>query len=497
MSSSQKAGHARFVRIKHSLENIEVQRAALDSQERALKPEANDITNSVAPVSSIPNEVLAAIFEAGHSIDSIQDYWPFELAVSAVTSHWREVALRTPRLWTRIKRGPYQEDLTGIAVYLDRSKTISFHLIIDIGIPPLDRDLQPVREFDDVSACCVLLAPHMSRCNRMELSFLAKPGNGWPNLGHLGHQSHDILLRHFNSLPAPRSIAIAAAVPLRRPIGNLRLFAEGTPLVEHLSLCGVRLDAGIPPLSYIQSIHLHHPSSHSLPTGQEFCDMLAAATSLLHLRVVGEIVAWWTGAFNVTVPSLRTLVIASSRANERAGPQNQICGLLDTITAPSLELLLMRSCTARDFPPAMLQVSKFPCLKWLILEDVLFLPSEIIGAFNSVQYLVFDGNPDNLLDAHLAWPCVRTIALPHWHGNLDAIGGLFNECTALGHPLQRVFSPARPLPTIDLHSSLLLEEYDGDVAYARLPSQFLQLPRNLRGYCAPPRSDSESSIHSD
>jgi hypothetical protein len=49
------------------------------------------------PVSLLPNEILSAIFEAGHcqSSSEIINNWepPFEMTVSQVTAHWQDVAL--------------------------------------------------------------------------------------------------------------------------------------------------------------------------------------------------------------------------------------------------------------------------------------------------------------------------------------------------------------------------------------------------------------------
>lgn len=119
------------------------------------------------------------------------------------------------------------------------------------------------------------------------------------------HWNLNTLLRHVNSLPGPRSIPIAAAMCLQRPIYGLRLFAEGTLMVEYI------IYEPIPRIlrwNHFPELHPIDSTSRSTfgytPTGPEFCDTLAAATSLLHLQVVDEILLRWDGPFHATVPSL-------------------------------------------------------------------------------------------------------------------------------------------------------------------------------------------------
>src|ERR1700692_4208520 len=67
------------------------------------------LSNRTAPVASVPNEILSAIFHAGcllprsdPSFDNKLWEPPFEILVSQVTQHWRNVAIATPGLWTQI-----------------------------------------------------------------------------------------------------------------------------------------------------------------------------------------------------------------------------------------------------------------------------------------------------------------------------------------------------------------------------------------------------------
>ncbi|KIM81283.1 hypothetical protein PILCRDRAFT_821750 [Piloderma croceum F 1598] len=60
----------------------------LDAQLATMQTNFNELTNRAAPVASIPNEILSAVFEA----DNQSTRW-FEITVSHVTRHWRNVAM--------------------------------------------------------------------------------------------------------------------------------------------------------------------------------------------------------------------------------------------------------------------------------------------------------------------------------------------------------------------------------------------------------------------
>lgn len=106
--------------------------AELNAALRDLQYECNTIVNQLAPVASLPNEVLSEIFETLHALqDGSDEFIPFaecaraEAVVSHVTRHWRHVALETPRIWTRIVRRSKQKPLEKMQVYLvERSKTV-------------------------------------------------------------------------------------------------------------------------------------------------------------------------------------------------------------------------------------------------------------------------------------------------------------------------------------------------------------------------------------
>ncbi|KAF7970633.1 hypothetical protein HWV62_23575 [Athelia sp. TMB] len=474
---------------------LETQKAALDDEAWTLKIRRANILNSSALTYSIPNEVLSAIFKAGHFENPDEYDTPFELLVSQVSCRWREISLNTPSLWTRIRRRPFQRRLTAVEEYLRRSKAVHFELVIRVGVPCDDTGADEEDEwriwpyekpdFDDVSQFCALITPSMDRCKSVDLTFSIEPEYEEKAVDRQGDIALKIILQHFGSLAVPflRSINVdwGNGVSFRRSPSQ-RIFAGGAPLLRSI---GVKRQMAIhlclPPLSSVQSIHLHLPKG---PHGtgrscEELCAMLSAVTSLQHLMVEGDIVETWTPSANVSLPSLRTLSIGIKERGHYsydAPDEPQFSGLLNIITAPSLELLLMQwvdEYTFRKIPPP---IAKFPRLQWLILERT-SMPSEVVDtlskAFDSVRHVVYNTyDPHPLLDANTIWPELRTISILPAGRNFDIIEALSRKCAASANPLEKIFLRDVPPVSAEPRSSILVEKFDWATAYARLPYDF-------------------------
>ncbi|KAH7924971.1 hypothetical protein BV22DRAFT_471740 [Leucogyrophana mollusca] len=81
--------------------------------------------NSLAPVSHLPNEVLLIIFETFVQLSSEGDHCDLahpEITISHTASHWRNLAVNAPSLWTQILLTPRtQHHLEFFETYLRRS----------------------------------------------------------------------------------------------------------------------------------------------------------------------------------------------------------------------------------------------------------------------------------------------------------------------------------------------------------------------------------------
>ncbi|TDL26219.1 hypothetical protein BD410DRAFT_800790 [Rickenella mellea] len=79
----------------------------------------------------LPDEILAGIFQAGHDMDGF-GHNRFAVSVSQVSRRFRDVALHTPRLWTRFRLGDHPLQ---ISAYVSRSS----------NVPALEIDTSPWR----------------------------------------------------------------------------------------------------------------------------------------------------------------------------------------------------------------------------------------------------------------------------------------------------------------------------------------------------------------
>ncbi|KAJ7624886.1 hypothetical protein FB45DRAFT_88266 [Roridomyces roridus] len=94
-------------KLRSCLADVEAQISSLQSQLVRLQADRANILGKLAavvyPVFSLPNEVTAEIFDQYVAWSPIQGCSPMILA--AVCSLWRDVALSTPRVWTRLDPG--------------------------------------------------------------------------------------------------------------------------------------------------------------------------------------------------------------------------------------------------------------------------------------------------------------------------------------------------------------------------------------------------------
>jgi F-box-like len=83
---------------------------------------------------ALPNELLAAIFEAGSTdrpvFPQIQVV-EFPITISHVSRHWREIALHTPSLWSTIHMDENTSYPKLLDAYLDRSGACPLDIVMD------------------------------------------------------------------------------------------------------------------------------------------------------------------------------------------------------------------------------------------------------------------------------------------------------------------------------------------------------------------------------
>jgi hypothetical protein len=366
-----------------------------------------------APVSLLPNEILSAIFEAGYCQPSCNWGPPFEISVSQVTAHWREVALSTPQLWTRIHFLMDQDHIEETKTYLQRSKAL-----------PLDLHLKMKRLEDDdgIFTCCSLINEHVGRWLRIKVY------SDW-------RRDLDCFLMHLPiSAPILRHIQIQLKYDYQRTETEKiqPIFFAGAPSLTTILLSGVALRSCLPTMAAVTSLHLHKTvGSLSL---RNFCAALNSLPALTHLVIQCDLNGVWSTVGTIEIPLLHSLQIRPDLNAE------QIPGLLYIISAPLLHSLLLDTLVAGevDFldknwdmttaPPKYPSLrsltvmvmcgSRFPhpLLTWRMLmrifptvEHFVLAAHEVDGFLQSLNEQMYPPYPASSLH----WPDLRTLTPVH------------------------------------------------------------------------------------
>ncbi|KDQ19441.1 hypothetical protein BOTBODRAFT_184463 [Botryobasidium botryosum FD-172 SS1] len=110
--------------------------------------------NQLAPILRLPNETLSSIFSfASRSLTDYLSAIRLLLTISSVSRVWREIALRSPRLWTRLERSP----LPLLSLFLTRSKQAPLEVAFDTSYTASGARF---------SSCVALVSPHAHRLRR-------------------------------------------------------------------------------------------------------------------------------------------------------------------------------------------------------------------------------------------------------------------------------------------------------------------------------------------
>lgn len=195
----------------------------LDTQARAAQRELNSLQNCIAPITSLPEEVLAMVFEVGTHLRQKQGLH-FALLVSHIARSWRDIALATPQLWTTIRcvnsdgtvtvEEPYPENVKERATaFLARSRSSP----LDIYAHYFTAEDPPFLQ---------LLGNHFGRCRHLCITY-----------AHAKDLS--VALIHFSRQSAPllESFELAAAESPDSPFQLTQpLFPSGVPRLKTASL---------------------------------------------------------------------------------------------------------------------------------------------------------------------------------------------------------------------------------------------------------------------
>ena len=337
--------------------------AGVDASIAQARFEYAQAINRVALVASLPNEVLSFIFQAVfYSSLGESEQLPAEILLSQVTRHWRDVALSTPQLWTRIhffsrESGKYQMS----EAYLSRS-----------GALPIDMRIT-FRYGTNHSLDIASATKHVGRWSRLQFNC------------HIANDlSKFLALVKTSTAPCLRrmDMSIGPYEPYTQPQTS-KIFVGGTPSLTHVHVRGIILRYCLPSLTTVTHLRLHEPRTAGMTgtTLTELASALNCLPSLTHLVLTGSYINNVMPETSIQLLSLRFLKA------QIWGDLEVYPNVLHMISAPLLQHMLLESIIREEIDifvdlldPAA-ESPKFPSL-----QSLTFLPPRESSDFEMLTW---------------------------------------------------------------------------------------------------------------
>jgi len=269
-------------------------------------------------VLSIPPEILSLIFECGKNMtDEIpfssgigeqeRRTHSFEIIMSQTCSHFREVTLATPRLWSSIYVDATRR-IDHIAQDVARSGVCWLDIRIDLGVQ------DPQMNDQNLEAMLALITPHSRRWRSLSIAYSLECVN-FPVVGRLCNSAAPGLQQLSITVD---DVDRADATMVNANINTPRIFKDGTPRLTFVRLRGMALSFYRPQLNFVATLHLDHTRKSLLLPYSTFYDIVTCSPFLENLSLHGDIIApssWPVGNKYIHLPNLRSLRICGEAAH--------------------------------------------------------------------------------------------------------------------------------------------------------------------------------------
>ncbi|KDQ06979.1 hypothetical protein BOTBODRAFT_60316 [Botryobasidium botryosum FD-172 SS1] len=251
-------------------EELEVMMRACDYAVHAMVTYTNNVLNSVkarrnehCPIYRLPSEIITTIFHFARqcslgSDDGLLRSAPVSL--SQVSKWWRNIALSTPALWTKID----SQNVILAELFANRSKNELLDIDVDLEVSSATYDFNYIRAEDLLQ----FLTPHIDRwesfvfCGDCEYGPLDSPA---PNLQTLQLRADWDSHAHY----------------------NINIFSNHAPLLRTLKLARFYIDLDAHLHAGLESLHLC--DSLILGPPNKFAAMSLAACPLLRELVLHDV----------------------------------------------------------------------------------------------------------------------------------------------------------------------------------------------------------------
>lgn len=391
------------------------------------------LENAQARISSLPMEVLGAIFEAGKAQDVQPSELPFELLVSHITQQWRSVAHHTHRLWTSITLDTSRRhNLEVGAGRIRRSGALPLDLIIRMSPSRESRQ----NDLDRAVAITALIFPEINRWRSIQV---------WTNwsagLLYLGTNMppRAPLLQSWEVYFAVSEAGLA----LGGTESPSRILMDGAPALTSVLLQGVNTQHNcLPPLATVTTLQVHTPISSLKCDGKAWAEL----TSLSHLVINNADFDW------VSIGPLELAALTTLHLNYLPN----LVELLVALTAPLLHTVYLDPVVGEE----MLAIatgpsfqSKFPHLRSLTLGLLAHDTTSVVTwerfmrIFSKVtHFTLLRDNTANLLQAlcpeqsgsqACLWPDLHKLSLPEG-SHAPFLGAMLTQREAFGCPIYEV-----------------------------------------------------------
>ncbi|KAF7980802.1 hypothetical protein HWV62_36885 [Athelia sp. TMB] len=411
----------------------------LEKQIKVAQRELCSLHNSDAPISTLPDEVLAMVFEEGVVLNSSEGH--FGSLMSHVTHRWRSVALATPRLWSEIVWSiPCTvQEIERVSTFLSRT-----------GTSPVEIHFLPY-----VSA---------SASRKIPSEFIQLIYN------HISHCAHiyiwdidscylSIVLEGLSCHQAPMLRSIVLGIDRGyfepRPILNAHISPFEAPLLTTAHLSWIQasdLAFCLPAFENLATLKLTHLYINDREEKEclSFRDTLMAMPRLYCLDLQLRMSVGSFGLYEVLLHTIEFLRIDAC--------QGALEGVINSIHAKSLTTLYL---VRRDdlgetrFAGEENWASHFPSLQHLILENGIQEPQDldvISRRFPSIKRFTY-GLPWGSEAGHVGH-VLDSICLAAKHDD--------NE-TDISMPHSNIGRPVIPWPELDTIAFSTLDETDTSI----------------------------------
>ncbi|KIM81140.1 hypothetical protein PILCRDRAFT_8843 [Piloderma croceum F 1598] len=410
-----------------------------------------------AHMESLPNEILAEIFEAGVSISKDQrGTLPIQSAISGVNRRWRRVAVSTPRLWSTIlfhcDTRSVEYNFNHLHLWIERSAPCA--LDITIVVQP-----QSMSE-SNVTLAMDQMILHVDRWHRLTIKGISR-------------RMIDSVIKSLCTVSAPRlqHFDLSVLEDYGHFARHHKIFTGGATALTSARIVGL-CQVCTPPLVGLTALHFGgacRPSGSIRLTHDEFRDLLTASPSLADLAL--EALEIWTSpsasASNVHIPSLRTLSLNFAYCEDSFV---QIFTLLSTPILETLSLAHMAiqhmnvftllSETAAPQYAALHTLKLFRCSTFREYSNE--PPDNFFSTFSSVAHLYLISSTNIFLEpssSHqtemIPWPNLKSVTiLP------EVFPDVILTRMASGHPITTAYVPHERLSSDEILWARIREDVE-------------------------------------